>query len=295
MVLVAGSTGFLGREICRRLRARGIGVRALVRSSSDQTVVAALADLGAQAAVGDVKDRASLDAACRGADTVISTVTTTRSRAPGDSLESADHEGQLSLVDAAQAAGVQRFVFVSFSRGISGDDALTVAKREVEARVRESGMTFTILRPSYFMEVWLGPHLGFDAANATARVYGGGDNPISFISRDDVAEFAVQALDNPAATNATIELGGPEALSPHQVICMFEQAGGRPFEVQYVSEAALQSAQAGATDSLQRAFASLSLSYARGDAIPMDATLGQFPIELRSVQDYARTVLARSV
>jgi uncharacterized protein YbjT (DUF2867 family) len=267
-----------------------------VRSSSDQTVVAALGALGAETVVGDVKERASLDLACRGADAVISTVTTTRSRAPGDSLESADHEGQLSLVGAARAAGVQRFVFVSFSRGISGDDALTVAKREVEARVGESGMTFTILRPSYFMEVWLGPHLGFDAANATARVYGAGANPISFIiSRDDIAEFAVQALDNPAATNATIELGGPEALSPHQVIRMFEQAGGRPFEVQYVSEAALEAARAGATDSLPRAFASLSLSYARGDAIPMDATLRQFPIELRSVQDYARTVLAESV
>jgi uncharacterized protein YbjT (DUF2867 family) len=148
MVLVAGSTGFLGREICRRLRARGIGVRALVRSSSDQTVVAALEALGANTIVGDAKDRASLDAACRGADTVISTVTTTRSRAPGDSLESADHQGQLALVDAARAAGVQRFVFVSFSGGIAGEDALTAAKRGVEARVRESGMTFTILRPS---------------------------------------------------------------------------------------------------------------------------------------------------
>src|SRR5918994_3196683 len=184
MVLVAGSTGFLGREICRRLRARGIGVRALVRSSADQTVVAALRALGAETIVGDVKDRVSLDAACRGADTVISTVTTTRSRAPGDSLESADHEGQLSLVDAARAAGVRRFVFVSVSGGISGDDALTAAKRGVEARVRGSGMTFTILRPSCFMEVWLGPHLGFDAANAKARVYGTGDNPLDLISRD---------------------------------------------------------------------------------------------------------------
>jgi uncharacterized protein YbjT (DUF2867 family) len=295
MVLVAGSTGFLGREICRRLRGRGVAVRALVRSTSDQMVVAELDALGAETVVGDVKDRASLDAACRGADTVISTVTTTRSRAPGDSLESADHGGQLGLVDAAQSAGVRRFVFVSFSGGISGQDALTAAKRGVEARVRVSGMTYTILRPSYFMEVWLGPHLAFDAANAKARVYGTGDNPISFISRDDVAEFVVHALDNPLARNATIELGGPEELSPHQVIRIFEQVGGRPFDVQYVSEAALEAAQASATDPLQQAFASLSLSYARGDAIPMDGTLRQFPIALRSVAEYARSVLAHVV
>jgi uncharacterized protein YbjT (DUF2867 family) len=294
MVLVAGSTGFLGREICRRLCARGLQVKALVRSSSDPAVVAQLQTAGAETIVGDVKDRASLDAACHRAGTVISTVTTTRSRATDDTLESADHLGQLSLVDAATSAAVRQFVFVSFSGGIGGEDALTVAKRSVEQRIRESGMRYTILRPSCFMEVWLGPHLGFDAANATARVYGAGENTISFISRGDVAEFAVRALDSPAAENAVIELGGPEALSPHQVIRIFEDVGRRHFAVEYVPESALQIAQAGATDSLQRAFASLSLSYARGDAISMAETLRSFPMELRSVRDYARDVLAAS-
>ena len=232
MVLVAGSTGFLGREICRRLRARGIAVRALVRSSSDDGVVAELQALGANTVIGDVKNRASLDSACRGVDAVVSTVTSTRSRASGDSLESADHEGQLSLVDAARGAGVSRFVFVSFSNGVGGEDALTVGKRAVEQRLRESGMTFTVLRPTFFMEVWLGPRVGFDAANATARVYQGGENPISFISLLDVSEFAVRALESPAAKNAVIELGGPEALSPHQVIRIFEDVGGRPFTVE---------------------------------------------------------------
>ena len=295
MVLVAGSTGFLGREICRRLRARGHVVRALVRSSSDPSVVASLQGLGAETVVGDVKDRPSLDAACRAADTVISTVTTTRSRGPGDTLESADHAGQLALVDAAQAAGVRRFVFVSFSENIGGDDALTAAKRAVEARVRESAMTYTILRPSYFMEVWLGPHLGFDAANAKARVYGAGENTISFIALADVAEFAVRALDTPAAENAAINLGGPEAISPHAVIRIFEEIGGRPFEVEHVPEAVLEGAMAGATDSLQRAFAALSLGYARGDAISMDDTLRAFPVRLRTVREYARDVLAQGV
>src|SRR5215218_6726776 len=293
MVLVAGSTGFLGREICRRLRSRGIAVRALVRSSSDAAVVAELQALGANTVVGDVKDRGSLDAACRGVDAVVSTVT--RSRATGDSLESADHQGQLNLVDAAHRAGVSRFVFVSFSGGILGEDALTIGKRAVEQRVRESGMTFAVLRPTYFMEVWLGPHLGFDAANATARIYGSGENPISFIALRDVAEFAVRALESPAAEDAVIELGGPEALSPHQVIRVFEEVGGRPFTVEYVPESALEAALAAATDSLQRAFASLSLGYARGDAIPMDETLRQFPVALRSVREYARDVIGSGV
>ena len=293
MVLVAGSTGFLGREICRRLRARGLAVRALVRSSSDPAVVSQLQALGAETVVGDVKDRASLEAACRGTETVISTITSTRSRGAGDTLESVDHEGQLSVVDAAEAAGVRRFVYVSFSSLTTGDDALTVGKRAVEKRLEASAMTVTVLRPTCFMEVWLGPHLGFDAANAKARVYGAGENPISFISLLDVAEFAVRALETPAAENAVIALGGPEALSPHQVIRIFEEVGGRPFTVEYVPERALEAAHAGATDSLQRAFASLSLGYARGDVIPMEATLREFPFALRSVADYARDTIGR--
>ena len=49
---------------------------------------------------------------------------------------------------------------------------LQSAKRDVEQHLRESGMNYTILQPSFFMEVWLSPALGFDAANATAQIYG---------------------------------------------------------------------------------------------------------------------------
>jgi NADH dehydrogenase len=266
-------------------------VRALVRSSSNAESVARLESLGAETVVGDLKDRASLDAACRGVDAVISTVSSTRSRAGGDSLEATDHAGQLQLVDAARAAGVGRYVYISFSGAIGRDDALTVAKREVERRIRESGMTYTILRPTFFMEVWLSPLLGFDAAHAKAKVYGAGENAISFISLGDVAEFAARALETPAADNATIELGGPEALTPHEVIRIFEEIGGRPFEVEHVPERALEAAYEGAADSLQRAFAALSLGYGRGDAIPMEETLRRFPVRLRSVRDYATDVL----
>jgi nucleoside-diphosphate-sugar epimerase len=58
MVLVAGSTGFLGREICRRLRDGGVAVRGLVRASSDQAVIATLEAQGVETMVGDVRDYA---------------------------------------------------------------------------------------------------------------------------------------------------------------------------------------------------------------------------------------------
>ena len=291
MMLVAGATGQLGGEICRRLVAAGRPVRGLVRASSDPAAVAQLRELGVDTVEGDLRDRDSLDAACRGVSAVVSTVTTVRSRQPGDSIEATDRDGQLNLVEAARSAGVERFVYVSYSGQIGVDDPLTRAKRAVEQRVRSSGVTSTILRPSYFMEMWLSPALGFDFAAAKATLYGSGENRISWISLLDVAEVAARTANDPSAADATIELGGPEALSPLEVIRVFEEVGGKAFQVHSVPVDALAAQQASATNSLERAFAALMLAYAKGDDIPMDETVRRYQLALTSVRDYARRVL----
>jgi uncharacterized protein YbjT (DUF2867 family) len=292
MILVAGATGFLGTRICRSLTAADRPVRGLVRRTSDPDAVAHLRELGVEIVEGDLKNRASLDDACRGATAVVSTATSTRSRQPGDSIEATDQQGQLDLVDAARAAGVRRFLYVSYSGGITGNDPLTVAKRSVEQRLRESGMPYTILRPTYFMEAWLSPAFGFDFQNARATIYGSGTNATSWISLGDVAEFAALALNDPAAENDTLELGGPEALTPLEVVHIFEEIEGRQFEVQHVPEDALRAQRQSATDSLQAAFAALMLVYACGDQIPMEKTLRRYAVRLRSVREYANGVAA---
>jgi uncharacterized protein YbjT (DUF2867 family) len=291
MILVVGATGFVGGEICRRLLLQGRPVRALVRGSSDSAAVERLRAAGASTVVGDLRDRASLEAACDGVDTVISTATTTRSHQPGDSIEATDQAGQLALVDAASAAGVERFLYVSYSGNLGKDDPLTVAKRSVESRVRESGMTYTILRPSVFMEFWLGPMVGFDYAGRKATIYGEGTNRISWISFLDVAEFAVRALDDPAAHNAVIELGGPEALSPLEAVHVFEEVAGTRFDVQHVPVEALRQQELAATNSLERTFAALMQAYAAGDVVPMEETLRRYPVQLKTVREYAQSVL----
>ena len=63
--LVVGATGMVGSEVCRRLIAAGKDVRALVRAPSDPDKVKQLRALGAKTVLGDLRDRASLDAACR--------------------------------------------------------------------------------------------------------------------------------------------------------------------------------------------------------------------------------------
>jgi NADH dehydrogenase len=281
----------LGGEVCRRLVAKGKPVRALVRTTSDPAKVEALQALGVECVEGNLCDRASVDAACQGIRAVISTASSMPfCYQPGENdIQTVDRGGLETLIAAAQAADVSRFVYTSFTMEL--DFPLHNAKRAVEQRLKDSGLVYTILRPSYFMEAWLSPMVGFDAANATASLYGSGEQAISWISLQDVAQFAVESLDHPAARYATLELGGPEALSPLQVVRIFEEIGGRPFTVQHVPEDALQAQQEAATDPMEQSFAGLMRCYAQGDAIEMGATLEAFPLQLTSVREYAESVL----
>jgi uncharacterized protein YbjT (DUF2867 family) len=222
-------------------------------------------------------------------DAVVSTASSTLSRQAGDSIESVDAAGQINLVDAARSTGIGRFVFVSFRRRRDISFPLADAKRKVEEAI--ASLNFTIIQASWFMEVWLGPALGFDYANRTARIYGPGTKPISWVSLRDVAEMCALALRSPAADRRTIEFGGPEALSPLEVVARFEKLGGRPFQLEHVPEQALRAQFDGAADPIQKTFAGLMLGYVYGDAMNMAPVVEQFGIQLTSVDEYARGVL----
>ena len=292
MVLVVGATGLVGSEVCQRLIRRGEPVRALVRATSSKEKTEALRASGVELCVGDLKDPQSIVAACRGVNAVISTASSTLTRQPGDSIESVDAAGQLNLVSAAKGAGVGRFLFVSFRRPSGLSFPLGDAKEQVENAV--TSLNFTIIQASWFMEVWLSPALGFDYVNAAARIYGPGTSPISWVSFRDVAEICVVALRHPAAERRTIEFGGPEALSPLEVVARFEKIGGRPFRLEHVPEQALLAQFEGATDSMNKSFAALMLGYLHGDAINVAPVVDTFGIKLTNVNEYARNVLGKA-
>jgi uncharacterized protein YbjT (DUF2867 family) len=192
----------------------------------------------------------------------------------------------LNLIDVARAADVSRFVLISFPH-TDNEFPLQTAKRSVEAHLKASGLNYTILQPTCFMEVWLGPALGFEAANAKARIYGSGENKVSWISFKDVAKFAVVTLDHPEANNEVIELGGPEALSPLEVVRIFEKSQGRSFVIEHVPQQVLREQKESAADPLQQSFAALMLYYAEDNVIDMRETLRKFPMQLTSVEEYA--------
>jgi uncharacterized protein YbjT (DUF2867 family) len=294
MCLVVGATGpvGLGGEICQLLRVAGKPTRALVRPTSDAQQIKRLRNAGVELVYGDLKDPNSLRAACRDVDTVISTASILVSRQPGDTIEGVDGQGQSDLIDAATACGVESFVYTSFSGHIDREFPFRNAKRDVEQHLKASGLFYTILRPTFYMEVWLAPLSGFDYVNARATIYGAGRNRISWLSFHDVARFALMCLDNAEARNAAFELGGPEALTPLEVVQTFEELSGRSFEIEFVSEQTLSDEQTSGANSLVRSVAGLQRSYADGDVVDIAEIARHFPITLTSVRDYATRVLS---
>jgi NADH dehydrogenase len=293
MNLIVGSTGHLGSEICRQLLTAGKPVRAMVRASSDPGTAKRLEDDGAEIVQGDLRARESLSGACQGCTAVISTASSLpNAYVPGENdFETVDRGGAIDLVDAAVGAGISQFVYTSFSGQIEADFPFGNAKRAVEEHLKRSGLAYTILRPTFFMESWLSPALGFDYPNAKAQIYGSGQNPISWVSSKNVAQFAVESLGSPAAQDAVLELGGPEALSPLDVVAIFEEASGYAFQVDHVPQEVLWAQFEAATDPLQKTYACMMWGCSVDNVIDMQETLSRFPMQLTSVQDYARRVL----
>jgi uncharacterized protein YbjT (DUF2867 family) len=290
--LVVGATGpvGLGGEICRLLRSAGKATRAIVRATSDTGRVDTLRTLGVELTEGDLKDRRSLEVACQGVTTVISTASMLVSRQPSDTVEEVDSRGQNNLVDVARNCGVESFVYTSISGHIDREFPFRNAKRDVEHHLKTSGLSYTILRPTFYMEVWLTPIAGFDFPNAHAAIYGEGLNKISWLSFYDVARFAVWCIDDPKARNAMFELGGPEALSPREVVRIFEDISGRLFEIEFVPESALFEEQTAGEDSRLQSLAGLRLCYADGDMVDNNELMQRLPPPT-TVRDYATVVL----
>jgi NADH dehydrogenase len=213
-VLLTGGTGFIGPHVTHALRARDVPVRALVRKPSRATRLTAW---GVELATGDVTDPASLRAACEGVDVVVHLVAIIRGAT--DDFESVMAQGTRNVVAAAQDAGVRRFVLAS-ALGLDerSKDAVPyfAAKWAMEHAVTDSGLEHVIFRPSFVFGRDGGVLPTFVRLARYAPVtpiIGPGTQRLQPIWVEDLAQYYVHAVSEPAAVNRTFELGGPDAVS----------------------------------------------------------------------------------
>jgi len=296
MIIIVGATGVLGGAIAHRLLVQGEDVRILVRRDSPSEELAkqgmgtsakSLIEAGAQPVYGDLKDRASLDPACEGIETVITTANSAM-RGGEDNVETVDLQGNRNLIDAAKAAGVKQFIFTS----VLGADAnsplpFVQAKAGTEAYLQDSGMPYTILAPNFFMESWVGMVIGMPLrARQPVTLVSEGRRKHSFVSAVDVVAFATAAIGHPAAMNQHLIVGGPEALSWRDVIATFERVMGRKIQVRFVSPGE-------PVPGLPESAAQMLYALETFDSpVPMTETARTFGIELTTLETFVRRMLA---
>ncbi len=233
MILVVGATGVLGGMITQQLLEKGKSVRILVRPHSNYQP---LVEAGVSLVIGDLKDRASLHEACAGIETVINAASSLQD-GDDDTLESVDLYGTLGLIDVAKLAGVRHFIYTSaYGSNVRSSHPFFKFKARCEYHLRNTGMFYTILLPDLFMEVWIETVVGIPLrAGQPVTLVGKGDHKHAFVSALDVAAFATAAVDNPAARNRCLLIGGPKSYSWTEVVKVVGQIIGQELPLRYVA------------------------------------------------------------
>jgi uncharacterized protein YbjT (DUF2867 family) len=236
MILLAGGTGHLGSVLVDLLAARGMPVRILSRNPSRARTVIGK---GVDVVPGDVRVAPSLTAALAGVDTVISAIT---GFGPGGvGPRKVDLEGNANLIDAAGAAGVKHFILVSI-HDARPDHPMELyrAKFMAEQRLQESRLEWTIVRPTVFMELWAGIIGDPLLKTGTATVFGRGENPVNFVSVQDVARCVEQAVVDRQLRGRTLDVGGPDNITVNRLVEIVAESSGRQAKARHIPLAALR-------------------------------------------------------
>jgi uncharacterized protein YbjT (DUF2867 family) len=207
MILVAGGTGHLGSALIPRLLTNGEQVRVLSRRAD------AVVPDGCEVVVGDVRDTAVVVEAVRGCHGVISAFHGFMG-GRGAGPDAVDRVAGIGLIDAARQAGARRFVHVS-ALGARPDHPLSLlrAKYAAEQHLIATDLDWTILRPATYLEVWLEIVRGKLDSGGPALVLGPGENPINFVSVQDVADVIEHCLAHPTTSRRVIDVAGPQNLT----------------------------------------------------------------------------------
>jgi NADH dehydrogenase len=221
MIVISGASGYVGSHITRRLVETGQPVRAFVHNMSHAKEEGRLAGLNIDWMEGDVTNPASLAPIMQEASTVIHTVAIAIERS-GRTYEEINYQGTVNMVDAAQAAGVSRFINIS---QLGADSSLPyrflASKGKAQEYVAASKLNWTAFRPSV---IW-GPEDEFANTFAKLAPFSPiiypiiGDETAKFqpVWVDDVAAAVTKSIPDESTYGKELELGGPEVLTLEEI------------------------------------------------------------------------------
>ena len=225
-VLVVGGTGTLGRQIVRHGIDQEHNIRCLVRNRAKASF---LKEWGAELIKGDICQPETLKEAFEDIDVVIDAAT---ARATDSlSIKQIDWEGKVNLIQAAAAAKVKRYVFFSI---LNAEDFENVPLMEIksctEKFLAESGLDYTILRLAGFMQGLIGQY-GIPILDNQAVWVSGENTPIAYMNTQDIAKFAIKAIEIPETANNTYPVVGTRAWTADQIIKLCERLSGKQAKI----------------------------------------------------------------
>jgi NADH dehydrogenase len=232
MILIVGGTGALGSVAAEKLLAQREAVRIMTRTPAKAE---ALQALGAEVVQGDLRDQDSLVQACQGVDAVLASAHSVMGSG-SEASKYIDDQGHRWLIDAAKAAGVNRFVYVS-ALGAAPDHPANFfrIKYKIEQYLRKGGLSYAILRPTAFMESHAYMLIGQPILEkGKVTLFGKGKNPRNFVAAADVAHFAVMMLLKSGPSGEVLGIGGPDNFTNMQVVRLYEGLTGRKAKVSHV-------------------------------------------------------------
>jgi NAD(P)H dehydrogenase (quinone) len=222
MILVTGAAGKTGRAVIRALTAKGEAVRALVHRPEQARLVEEIGTR--EVVVGDMRDPVTLDQATQGVRAVYHIC-------PNVSPDEVAI-GQVAIA-AARSAGVEQFVYHSVLHPQTEAMAHHWLKLRMEEQLFESGLCYTILQPSVYMQNVLA-HWDRILEQGTYPVPYAAETRLGMVDLEDVAAVAAVVLSEPGHAGATYELAGEEVLSQTEVAAILGQTLGRPVRTRVI-------------------------------------------------------------
>jgi uncharacterized protein YbjT (DUF2867 family) len=230
MILVAGGTGRLGTLVVSRLVADGHDVRVLTRDPARAEHLPGAIEI----VRGDVRDRASIEPAMQGVTTAVSAVH--GFAGPGRvTPASVDRAGNANLIDVAEAFGADVVMMSVVGASPESPMELFREKYAAEQHLKAIRGRWTIVRATAFVELWR-------EIMAKAPVFGRGDNPINFVSVNDVAAVVERAVDDAGLRGQIIEVGGPNNVTFNELAALLRELRGDHAKIRHVPRWMLRAA-----------------------------------------------------